>query len=160
MSGETPTLSMEGSTALRAILWGGLIAGALDITAAFINSALHGRSPLWVLQSIASGLLGANSYKGGFVTAALGLGIHFLIATVACVLYYVASRKISFLTQHFIVCGLLYGIPVYGFMNLIVLRLAFPGRPAPPVSAVITQLLILMFCIGLPISAAVHHYSK
>ena len=160
MTAEAPTLSMEGSTAFRAILWGSLIAGTLDITAAFINSALRGRSPLWVLQYIASGLLGANSYQGGFVTAALGLGVHFLIATVACVLYYAASRKISLLTQHYIVCGLLYGVPVYAFMNLVVVRLAFPGRPAPPLSVVITQLLILMICIGLPISAIVHHYSK
>lgn len=160
MSAEAPTLTKEGSRAWRAILWGGLIAGTLDITAAFINSALHGRSPLWVLQLISSGLLGPKSYQGGFATAALGMGIHFLIATVACACYYAASRKISILSQHFIVCGLLYGVPVYAFMNLVVLPLAFPSRPAPPLSVVVTQLLILMFCIGLPISVTVRHYSK
>ena len=160
MSADAPTLSIEGSNAVRAIFWGGLIAGTLDITAAFINSALNGRRPQWVLQYIASGLLGPNSYQGGVLTAALGLGIHFLIATVACACYYAVSRKFSLLTQHYIVCGLLYGVPVYAFMNLVVVRLAFPGRPAPPLSAVITQLLILVFCIGLPISVVVHHYSK
>jgi hypothetical protein len=113
-----------------------------------------------VLQLISSGLLGPKSYQGGFATAALGLGLHFLIATVACACYYAVSRKISWLTQHFIVCGLLYGVPVYAFMNLVVLPLAFPSRPAPPLSVVVTQLLILMFCIGLPISVTVHHYSK
>jgi hypothetical protein len=69
---------------MRAILWGGLMTGILDITAAFINSGLRGRSPQWVLQSIASGVLGSDSYKGGFRTAALGAAFHFLIAVVAC----------------------------------------------------------------------------
>ena len=160
MSAEAPTFSPDGSRALRAIFWGGLIAGTLDITAAFINSALHGRSPVWVLQSIASGLLGPKSYQGGFATAALGMALHFLIATVACTLFYAASRKLSFLTKHFIVSGLLYGVPVYAFMNLVVLPLAFPNRTAPALSVVVTQLLILVFCIGLPISVIVHHYSK
>lgn len=151
---------MGESKALRAILWGGLITGILDITAAFINNALRGRSPLWVLQSIASGLLGADSFKGGFWTACLGAGLHFLIAFVACAFYYAASRKVAFLAQQFILSGLLYGVAVYAFMNLVVLPLAFPFKISYPPGALITGLLIHMFCVGLPISVTVHHYSK
>ena len=71
------------------------MAGVLDISAAFINSGLNGRSPMFVLQSVASGLLGPGSYKGGFKSAALGAVLHFLIAFVACAVYYIASRKIK-----------------------------------------------------------------
>jgi hypothetical protein len=121
---------------------------------------LRGSSPLRVLHYIASGLLGQKAYEGGLATYALGLALHFLIATTACACYYAVSRKVSFLTEHYIISGLLYGVPVYAFMNLIVIKLAFPGRPAAPLSVVITQMLILVFCIGLPISVIVHHYSK
>ena len=64
---------------------GGVTTGVLDISAAFVDSGLNGRSPMFVLQSIASGLLGPESYKGGLKSAALGLALHFLIAFVACI---------------------------------------------------------------------------
>ncbi len=160
MSAESTTFSLEGSKALSAILWGGLAAGVLDISAAFVNSGLRGRSPLWVLQSIASGLLGPESFKGGLGTAALGTACHFLIAFVACAVYYVASRRAPFLLQYFILSGLLYGVVVYGFMNLVVLRIAFHNKILYTPSTVITGLLIIMICVGLPISVIVHHYSK
>ncbi|HYP26896.1 MAG TPA: hypothetical protein VE262_09270 [Blastocatellia bacterium] len=146
--------------AYRAILLGGLIAGALDLTAAFVTSALRGRGPVWVLQAISSGLLGADSYKGGFATAALGVALHFLIATVATAVYYAASRKLKFLVHHAIVCGLLYGVAVYGFMNLIVLRLAFPLKPADAPSVIVTGLIVHMLCVGLPIAVVIRRYSK
>jgi len=54
----TTSGSDAGSSAgwARAILWGGLAAGALDITAAFVVYGLRGATPLRILQSIASGL--------------------------------------------------------------------------------------------------------
>ncbi len=149
------------SQAYRAILWGGLIAGTLDITAAFINSGLHGVGPLRVLRSIASGLLGAQARNGGIGTAALGLGLHFLIALGAATVYYAASRKLNLLTQHAIICGVLYGILVYLVMNLIVLPLsAIYFKPSYTPSAVVTGLIIHMLCVGLPIALVVRSYAK
>jgi len=106
MQTASATLPMERSKAYRAILWGGLIVGALDITAAFVNSGLRGVGPLRVLRSIASGLLGAEASKGGLATAALGALLHFFIATVATAVYYAASRKLKLLVQQPIVCKL------------------------------------------------------
>lgn len=160
MSAESTDASLEAPKSYRAILWGGLLAGVLDITAAFINSALRGgRSPMFVLQSIASGLLGAESYKGGFGSALLGAGLHFLIAFVACAVYYLASRKLEFLVQRFIVSGVLYGVAVYLFMYLVVLPLTFHRSFFSPLSAVVTGLIIHILCVGLPISLAVRRYS-
>ena len=66
---------------LEAILWGGLLAGTLDITAACINSRLRaGTRAIVVLQSVATGWFGAASYRGGYKTAAIGLASHFLVA--------------------------------------------------------------------------------
>jgi uncharacterized membrane protein YagU involved in acid resistance len=161
MSAESMALSLEKPQAYRAIMWGGLIAGTLDILAAFISSGLRGVSPTRVLQAIASGLLGADSFNGGFATAALGLVLHFFIATTATAIYYAASRKLKVLVERAIVCGLAYGLPVYLVMNLIVLPLsAVPFKPPHTLSAVATSALILMFCIGLPIALVVRRYSK
>ena len=46
---------MEKSKALQAIAWGGLLAGVMDISAAFVTWGVRGVSPDLVLQSIASG---------------------------------------------------------------------------------------------------------
>ena len=137
----------------RAILVGGLTAGVLDITAAFVSSALRtGRSPMWVLQSVASGVLGSDSYKGGLRTALLGAALHFLIAFVACIVYVTASSKLTFLRRRVVICGLAYGIAVYMFMYGVVLPLTFHRRFFQSLSAVVPELLIHMFCIGLPIA--------
>jgi hypothetical protein len=161
MSIDSVALSLEKPNASRAIFWGGLIAGTLDILAAFVNSGLRGGSPTRVLQAIASGLLGADSFKGGFATAALGLGLHFFIATTATAVYYAASRKLKVLVDQPIVCGLAYGIPVYLVMNLIVLPLsAITFKISHTPGNVATAVLILMFCVGLPVALVVRRFSK
>jgi uncharacterized membrane protein YagU involved in acid resistance len=111
---------------------------------------LRGVSPVRILQSVASGLLGAAAYEGGAGTAALGTVLHFFIATVAAAVYYAASRKIAFLARNPVPSGLLYGIAVYLFMNLVVLPLsAVPKRPFVPSLAMV---VIHMLCVGLPIA--------
>jgi ABC-type antimicrobial peptide transport system permease subunit len=73
----------------------------------------------------------------------------------------VASRKLNLLTQHAIICGLLYGILVYLVMNLIVLPLsAIYFKPVYSPAAVVTGLIIHMLCVGLPIALVVSRYSK
>jgi len=155
-------MTADKSRALRAILVGGLIAGTIDISYACIFSYLRrGTSPVRVLQSVASGALGQDSFKGGARTAALGLLFHFLIATIAAAVYYLASRPLSFLVNHAFICGPLYGVCIYLVMNFIVLPLSAIGsRPALPLPVLISGLLIHMFGIGLPIALIVRRYSR
>ena len=160
MSAISAEFSSNKSEGSRAIILGGLIAGVLDISAAFINSGLNGRSPMFVLQSVASGLLGPGSYKSGFKSAALGALLHFLIAFVACAVYYIASRKVKVLVRRAVLCGLTYGVAVYLFMYLVVLPLTFRRPFSQTLSAVIIGVAIHMFCVGLPISLAVRRYSN
>ena len=47
----------------RAILWGGLICGVLDIGSAVVISIANGGSPVRMLQGIASALLGPVSFE-------------------------------------------------------------------------------------------------
>jgi hypothetical protein len=132
------------------MLAAGLLAGALDITAAFAFSAYHGGTPLRVLRFVASGLLGPSAAQGGAATAALGLVLHFVIALGAAAVYDAASRRIPFLRTHWAPAGLLYGIAVYFFMNLVVIPLSrIPPRPFVPSPPMI---VIHMLCVGLPIA--------
>ncbi|MDQ3012776.1 MAG: hypothetical protein M3X11_18970, partial [Acidobacteriota bacterium] len=144
-----------------AILWGGLIAGVLDILAAFVTNAPRGVTPMRLLHAVASGVLGRDASTGGITTAILGLALHFVIAFGAAAVYYAVSRKLTILVRQPIICGLLFGIAVYWFMNLIVLPLsAFPYKISYQLSAVATGLMVHMLCVGLPIALAVRRYTK
>ena len=157
MSTRTTALPVERKRALPAILWGGLVAGALDITVAFIRWG----NPARILRGIAGGLLGPGAFQGGAATAALGLALHFSIALSATAVYYGASRKIAFLRQRAVVWGLFYGIAVYMVMTWIVVPLsALPKSKAPFIlTGLVLSLLTHMFCVGLPIALATRKYS-
>ena len=141
----------------KAILVGGLIAGALDITYAFILWWLRAQvTPMQILQSVAAGLLGKASYDGGAGTAILGAFLHFFNALVIAAIFVGASRVWPVLARRATLFGPLYGIGVYLVMNYVVLPLsAFPPRTRPPAPVVwITGVLAHMFLIGLPIALA------
>ena len=73
--------------ALRAIVVGGLIAGALDITYAIVSSRFHGVNAVTILQSVASGLQGQTAYEGGTTSAILGLILHFAMMLLIAAIY-------------------------------------------------------------------------
>lgn len=154
---------MNKAGASKAIFWGGLIAGVLDLAGACVVSWLRaGVRPVRVMQSISSGLLGSAAYSGGAKTAALGVVLHFFIATVWTVVFYVASRKLRFLLDQPILSGLVYGAIVWTFMNFVVLPLsAFPPSRTPPtLTGRMIGLLVIIFCVGLPIAIIVRRFSK
>jgi hypothetical protein len=143
------------------IFWGGLIAGTLDISAAFLTAWWRGGvGPVRVLHFVASGLIGTDAFAGGAKTAALGLALHFLIATVATVVFYFASRSLLFLIERPIIMGLLYGVLVYSFMNFVVLPLSYIAQRPATLSGRIIGVLTIMFCVGLPIALIVRRFSR
>lgn len=142
-----------GAGALRTILAAGAVAGVLDILYVIIFYAFRNVSPARILQSVAAGLLGREAaVKGGTATAALGLGLHFVIATGAAAVFYAASRKLRFLVEKPIVGGLLFGTGAWLFMQLVVLPLsAVPPRSFPPAEWHVGFIAHLT-CVGLPIA--------
>ena len=136
----------------RALLLATLTVGTLDALDAVIFFYLfRGTTPTQIFQGIASGLLGRASFSGGVRTAAVGVGIHYFIAFMVVLTFLVVSRRVSTLRRWPLWSGLVYGIGVWLFMNLVVLPLSV-GRPRfiPPV--VTNGLLIHMFGVGLPSS--------
>jgi hypothetical protein len=155
MIGDSASSPLGKKNALLAIAVGGLIAGALDLTQACI---LFG----WNIPlAIAGGLLGRQAFHGGIGTYILGVFLHFFIALSAAAVYYAASRRLVFLTEYPLVCGLFFGAAVEEVMNLIVLPLsALHARGPYKLHDLILGLLVHMVVVGLPISFSVRRFAK
>ncbi len=142
-----------GMSPVGSILAGGLVAGALDITYACVFWAIRADVPAQrIFQSVAAGLLGEASFEGGTATAALGLALHFLIATSMAAVFYVAARARPELVRRPVLTGAVYGIGLYLVMNYVVLPLSAAGTsPKFPLWIGLT-VLVHMFLIGVPIA--------
>ena len=149
------------SNALSTIFLAGVVAGVLDITYVFVVFGYRDGIAERVLQGIAAGLIGRDAAKaGGLGTAALGLGLHFVIALGAAATFYALSRRLRLLVRYWPIAGLLYGAAVWLFMNLVVLPLdANPPKVFP--SPQWTKILIAhLICVGLPIALVVRLREK
>jgi Na+/alanine symporter len=155
MIADVAQVPTRGRNALVAIAVGGFTAGALDLTQAMI---LFGwRIPL----SIAAGLLGRAAFRGGAGTYALGVALHFFIAFSIAAIYYAASRRLTFLVEHPLVCGLCFGAGVELVMTLVVLPLsALHARGPYRLSDLILGLVVHMVVIGLPIAYSIRRLAR
>ena len=160
MNPAATTFSLQQSSPLRAILWGGLACGTLDMTAAIIVYCfIMGAKPLRLLQGIAGGLFGPRTFSAGLATAFLGLLCHFVIAFLAATVYVALSRALPFLIQQAILCGVLYGIAVYFFMNRVVVPLSAATKFPFSLKMMLIGVVIHIFCVGLPIALAARRFS-
>jgi hypothetical protein len=147
--------ALRSKKMLLAIGVGGLIGGAVDLTQACM---LFGwKIPL----SIAGGLLGAAAFHGGAGIYVLGVALHFFIALSFAAFYYAASRRLMFLVEHPLVCGLAYGAGVQLVMSLVVLPLSALHATEPiELHDMILGLLVHMVVIGLPIAYSVRQFGR
>ena len=143
--------------AFPVIIKAGLIAGALDITAAFVTYVIKtGKNPSAVLNFVASGIFGKAAFTGNPWIPVWGLLFHFLIATIFAAIFYFAWPVFRRVSKSWVVLGLLYGVFVWLAMNLVVVPLSNTPPLKSTVSGKITSVLILMVCIGLPIAGIVY----
>jgi hypothetical protein len=148
--------SLPGKGALNTIVTAWLVAGTMDLTAAVTYYPLTaGVRPVRIVQGIASGVLGASAFQGGLKTAVLGVVLHYLIALIWTVVFFVAARRFKVLTKHVVPVGLTYGVVVWLMMNLVVLPLSNVRHAPIHLGPAVTGAVILMFCIGLPIAVIV-----
>jgi hypothetical protein len=149
----------------RAILWGGLLCGALDISSAVIISIANGSSPVRMLQGIAGALLGPVSFEKGAATAAMGLAMHFCIAFTATAIFYWLSRRIPAMVEWAVPAGIVWGVVwllvmyrgVIPLSQLVrTLYLSNVRRTLPALWPL--PLLVHIVCVGLPIALAVRHF--
>jgi hypothetical protein len=142
-------------TAVQAVSIGGLVAGTLDLLQACLYFG-------WDIPLvIAGGLLGRKAFNGGAGTYILGVLLHYFIALSAAAIYYAASRRLAFLRESWIICGLFFGAAVDNFMRLIVLPLSAlhshrPYQLQDLLKGVVTHALV----IGLPIAFSIRRFAS
>jgi hypothetical protein len=138
-----------------AIAVGGVVAGALDLTQAMI---LFGKQ---IPLAIAGGLLGPRAFQGGAGIYILGVLLHFFIACSAAAIYFAVSRKLKFLTEYPVACGLFFGAAVELVMTLVVLPLSALHAMGPyTYRDLVSGFLVHMVAVGLPISFSMWRFAK
>jgi hypothetical protein len=142
-------------SAAQAIGVGGLVAAALDLLQACV---LFGHD---IILVIAEGLVGDRGAQGGVFYYGLGVVLHVFISLCFATFYYALSRKLTFMTEYPLVCGLCYGAGVHLVMMLIVLpHCAFHQRDPISINGMIEGLLMHMVVVGLPIAYAVSRFAR
>jgi len=135
----------------RALLLGGVTVGVLDLLDAFVFFGRRGITPVQILHSIASGLLGRAAWRGGAPTAILGGLLHFFIAFSIVAIYHAASRRMPDLARRPWLWGPLYGAVAYVVMTWVVVPLsAAPFPPPHDPHQIANGLLIHLLGVGLP----------
>ena len=114
-------MQKQSREVLTAILLGGIIAATMDIFAA---SIMYSRSPAFILQSIAGGLLGKGTHDGGIWTAVLGAVLQELMGVLIAAVYVVVSKPLAAWRRHWIWSGLASGVVIYFVMGYVVLPLS------------------------------------
>ena len=135
------------------ILGGGLIAGTLDIAFACIYWAIEAGVPAQrIFQSVAAGLLGEASFRGGAATAALGLGLHYFIATSMSLAFYLVALRRPALVRQPVTYGVAYGLLLYVIMNYVVVPLSAAGRGSKDPLWIGLTVAVHALLIGVPIA--------
>ena len=83
--------------------------------------------------------------------------VHVIVAFRAATAFVLAASEVPWLLQNPVLVGMLYGVAVFAFMNLIVIPASrMPKRPFSFAMSV-AQLLIHIFVVGLSISLPAAH---
>lgn len=154
MSTALAPAAVVKKNAALAIIVGGMVAGTLDLIQASILFGV--KVPL----VIAGGLLGETAFSGGAGTYILGILLHFFIAFSVTTIYYIASRRLTFMLAYPLVCGLFFGIAVELVMSYIVLPLsALHDRGPYRLHDVLLGLIVHMIVIGLPVAYSIRRFA-
>lgn len=105
----------------KAALAGGLFSGALDIAAA---SLVFHVNPGRVLQAVAAGFYGRDSFSMGAASMVVGAAAQEAITVIAALLYCLAAERVSLLLRQWLACGLLYGAVCNLVMTFVVVPLS------------------------------------
>jgi uncharacterized membrane protein YagU involved in acid resistance len=147
-------------------LTAGLIAGALDITAACLQAYLkNGTAPTQVLRYVASGAVDPKTFSSPALLALVGLLVHFFIAISFTFLFFFLAKQIPSLTKYPIPIGILYGIFVWAAMRFIILanfsrhkQKPIEGAEAIKNAAIAAGIIVI--CVGIPVALLARKYVR
>ncbi len=130
-----------------------LLVGVLDIIAAMLSFYLStGKSPLIVLKFIATAVQGAEAYAGGTTSILLGLALHFSVAFLFTLFFFLIYKPLKLDRYNSYLTGILYGIFIWLVMNKLVLPMTSVKQQAFQWLEAGKAMLILVAMIGLPLA--------
>ena len=143
---------------LRPIAIATLIAGTLDLLAAFFLAGRAGMGPVDVLHFVASGPFGDDALTGsGFAVA--GALVHYAIMTAMVTVYMFAATRLPLLTRQPILSGVAYGLGLWFVMYWIVRPLRWEHLPPPTdPTAIAGQLFCHLILVGIPIALVARRF--
>ena len=144
------------------IIQAGLIAGTLDILSAFIYYYIKSGKTnfLIIFKFIASGIFGKTAGEGGSVMMLAGFILHYAIAFAFTIFFFWLYPKLNLMSKNRVVTAIVYGLFVWTVMNLVVVPLSNTVHRPFNISNAVTNMCILIICIGLPLSFIAKAYFK
>lgn len=145
----------SASSQARSIVIAGLliaVMGGFDQTTFAVLT--QQATPVTFFQFIASALLGATAFAGGYTTALLGLIIHLVISFVVAGVFILPAGTIALVRRTFLLSAVAYGAAV-SFISALLLPLT--AAPKVPVStlSVVHGLASGSLYIGLPLAMTI-----
>ncbi|MBS1921684.1 MAG: hypothetical protein JST17_15670 [Bacteroidetes bacterium] len=146
---------------IKSILITTLLAGSLDITAACISAYIvNGATPGRVLKYIASGAFGKSAFNGGYDMIAWGLLFHYIIAFSCTAVFFWFYPRLKFLSKNIFLNSILIALVAWAVTTLVVMPLSELPPAHFTVAGVARAIIVLIFCIGLPISWMARKYYR
>lgn len=162
MTAKNNTNTKNQAAPASIIIKAGLIAGTLDICAAFLYSYLkRGTSPVTILQYLAKFVFGKDAITDTTMLSITGLLVHFLIAMSWAVLFFILYPRLGFMRINKIGTGIVYGLFVWIMMNIVFLPLWSHKPFVFNAESSTINAVILILAIGMPLAFIANgYYSK
>ena len=132
-------------------LFASIAAGSIDLVYAS-SFAREGVTMAGVMKAIASGLLGADAFKGGASVAVLGALCHYGILWVAGAVFVLAGRFWPIVFQRPLISGAAFGFGIFVVMKIIVQFSRAPFGVSSDIEQIVRNLLVHVFLVGVPMA--------
>ncbi len=137
---------------IKTIVTAGILAGSLDIFAAFIDYYINtGKGPEGVLRFIASGVFGKTAFTGTSIMIWMGLLFHFIIVFAFTIFFFILYPRLKLLHLSIVLTAVIFAIVTWLIMNLIVVPLSNTPSLSFKLINALKAVLILVFTIGFPL---------
>lgn len=146
--------SVSWPRVIRTAIVAGIVAGiVIDLYLYLVTVLPGGGTPIAMWQYVASTLLGANRAIAftSPVYAVLGLLVHFIVSIGWAGGYGYLAQQHPFMNQRWLISGLIYGLVVYFFMQLLLLGSGNFAWPPTPLGWVIPIVGHMVF-FGVPLA--------
>lgn len=147
------TTSYTRSGTFRGLVLATAVAGTLLLLAGFAGAIWSGGSPLAMLTSLASGVIGDAAWRGLVIGPLLGLVVHFFLIGLIVDLYVIVAIRVPAVNRHWRSSGALFATLAW----IARCTIAAP-RDWPPAFLTLTpretlvQILLHILLLGLPVA--------